>query len=276
MKRACVIGWPIAHSRSPIIHNFWLQELGIDGLYEKQPVKPEELAQFLSSLHERGYSGCNVTIPHKEAVFQLAKPDAIAKRLRAANTLYFADGELQATNTDVEGFWASLKADVPGFSIEGKPAMVLGAGGAARAVIVALLDAGAAEIRVANRTLGRAEELAGLFGDKIKPVDWAKKDQALSDVGLLVNTTALGMEGQPSLEISLENLPPKAAVSDLIYVPLQTRLIEAAQEAGHPVSGGLGMLLHQAVRGFELWFGKRPQVTPALRSLVEADVRRKS
>ncbi|MDP4822788.1 MAG: shikimate dehydrogenase [Aestuariivirgaceae bacterium] len=276
MIRACVIGWPISHSRSPLIHGHWLKQHGIDGAYEKKAVEPAHLREFLSDLSKAGYAGCNVTIPHKEAAFHCAKPDELAARLGAANTFYLRDGTLHATSTDGEGFIASLKDDADGMDLKGKSVLVLGAGGAARAIILALLDQGVERIDLANRTPGRAIELSRQFGARIKPLSWEQVPQAMENQSLLVNTTSLGMHGQPPLEISLDRLPSAAAVADIVYVPLNTPLLEQAAMRGHPTSGGLGMLLHQAVRGFELWFGTRPQVTASLRALVEADVRKTS
>ena len=272
MIRACVIGWPISHSRSPLIHGYWLKKYGIDGAYEKKAVEPENLENFLNSLASQGYAGCNVTIPHKEHAFRIAKPDQPARDLGAANTLYLRDGILHATSTDGEGFIASLKADVPGLELVGKSALVLGAGGAARAIIQALLQQGFDRIDLANRTSERADELARHFGPRVKPIAWEKINDAMEGQALLVNTTSLGMKGQPPLAVSLEKLPRTATVADIIYVPLETPLLKAAMERGNHTSGGLGMLLHQAMRGFELWFGTRPEVTAELRTLVEADV----
>ena len=272
MIRACVIGWPISHSRSPLIHNYWLKQYAIAGAYEKKAVEPEQLENFLKNLEPQGYAGCNVTIPHKEAAFKLAKPDEIARKLGAANTLYIRDGILHATSTDGEGFIASLKADVPTIQLAAKSALVLGAGGAARAIIQALLQEGVERIELANRTPERAADLARHFGSRVKPLAWQNIDVAMREQALLVNTTSLGMKGQPPLIVELRKLPLTAAVADIVYVPLVTPLLQAAVQRGNPVSGGLGMLLHQAVRGFELWFGTRPHVTPELRALVQADV----
>lgn len=272
MIRACVIGWPISHSRSPLIHGYWLKKYGIDGAYEKKAVEPENLESFLSTIAVQGYVGCNVTIPHKEQAFRIAKPDALARELGAANTLYLRDGILHATSTDGEGFIASLKADVADLELGGKSALVLGAGGAARAIIQTVLQHGVERIDLANRTSERAEELARHFGPRVKPIAWEKINDAMEGKALLVNTTSLGMKGQPPLVVSLDKLPRTATVADIVYVPLETPLLKAAAERGNRISGGLGMLLHQAVRGFELWFGMRPEVTAELRALVEADV----
>jgi len=273
MKKACVIGWPIAHSRSPLIHGYWLRGYGIAGSYTRVPVEPRNLAGFIGSLRQQGYEGCNVTIPHKEACFQLvAAADQTTRRLGVVNTIYHRDGTLLGTSTDGEGFLTNLRAHVPDFSANAAPAMILGAGGSATAVAAALLDAGVPEIRLANRTLERAEQLRDQFGPRISPIPWAKAPDRFQECGLLVNTTSLGMQGQPELDVSLDRLPPQAVVSDIVYVPLETKLIRRAQERGHRTVGGLGMLLHQAVRGFHLWFGVKPEVTRDLHDLVAADV----
>jgi shikimate dehydrogenase len=272
-RAACLIGWPAAHSRSPVIHKYWLKSFGIDGDYRIEAVKPEDFAAFVARLGERGYLGANVTLPHKEQALRVADADARARAVGAANTLWFENGALRATNTDVEGFVGSLDASVPGWDKAGE-ALVLGAGGAARAVVFGLVERGFKTIHLANRTLPRAEELARQFGASVKPATWDRVATLLPRAALLVNTTSLGMKGQPPLEIDLEPLPAGATVSDVVSVPLETPLLTAARARGLKTSDGLGMLLHQAVRGFSLWFGKRPTVTPDLRALVEADLTR--
>lgn len=273
MKKACVIGWPIAHSRSPLIHGYWLKRYGIEGSYVRVPVEPRNLAGFIGSLREQGFEGCNVTIPHKEACFHLVtSADDTTRRLGVVNTVYHRDGKLLGTSTDGEGFLASLLAAVPDFAAAAAPAMILGAGGSATAIAAALLEAGVPEIRLANRTLERAEQLRGHLGTRIAPVSWDQAPDRFQDCGLLVNTTSLGMQGQPELDISLDRLPLHAVVSDIVYVPLETKLIRRARQRGHRTVGGLGMLLHQAVRGFHLWFGVQPEVTRELHDLVAADV----
>ncbi|MGX4773922.1 shikimate dehydrogenase [Bradyrhizobium guangdongense] len=268
---ACLIGWPAAHSRSPLIHHYWLRTLGIEGGYVIEAVPPEDLRDFVLRLSLRGFVGANVTIPHKEAVLALSTPDTRAKAVGAANTLWFADGELRSTNTDVEGFLGNLDASTPGWD-EAEEALVLGAGGASRAVVFGLLDRGVKRIHLANRTLARAEALAAQFGPNVHPLPWDAIDGILPRAKLLVNTTSLGMHGQGALDVDVARLPIGAVVTDLVYVPLVTPLLAAAGDRGLKTADGLGMLLHQAVRGFELWFGQRPEVTAELRALVEADL----
>ncbi|WP_424627993.1 shikimate dehydrogenase [Bradyrhizobium sp. SYSU BS000235] len=270
---ACLIGWPAAHSRSPLIHKFWLKAFGIDGDYRIEAVEPGAFADFIKTLAARGYSGANVTIPHKEQALALSSPDARAQAVGAANTLYFDDGMLRSTNTDVEGFIGNLDASAPGWDTA-EDVLVLGAGGSARAVIFGLIERGIKRVHLANRTASRADALASQFGSSVHPLAWEQVDSVLSRAGLLVNTTSLGMKGQPALDVDITLLPANATVADLVYVPLETELLGAARAHGLKTADGLGMLLHQAVRGFELWFGKRPQVTPELRALVEADLAR--
>jgi shikimate dehydrogenase len=268
---ACLIGWPAAHSRSPLIHHYWLRKLGIEGGYSIESVPPEGFAEFVLHLSAHGYRGANVTIPHKERALLLTEPDARARAVGAANTLYY-DGELlRSTNTDIEGFLNNLDAAAPGWD-RVQHALVLGAGGSSRAVLFGLLERGIGRIALANRSIERAQGLADLFGPRVVPIAWDQIDRALPGAGLLVNTTSLGMKGQPPLEIDLSLLPADAVVADLVYVPLDTPLLSAARARGLRTADGLGMLLHQAVRGFELWFGTRPQVTPELRALVETDL----
>jgi shikimate dehydrogenase len=270
-RAACLIGWPAAHSRSPLIHRNWLRTLGIAGGYVIEAVPPDELQDFVFRLALRGFVGANVTIPHKERVLALSKPDARARAVGAANTLWFADGELNSTNTDVEGVVNNLDASAPGWD-KIDEALVLGAGGSARAVLFGLLERGIGRVHLVNRTPARAQALAEAFGDKVRPAQWSDLDELLPRARLLVNTTSLGMRGQPPLELDIARLPTDAVVADLVYVPLLTSLLSAAKARGLRTADGLGMLLHQAVRGFELWFGQRPVVTPELRALVEADL----
>jgi shikimate dehydrogenase len=270
-RAACLIGWPAAHSRSPLIHRYWLRTHGIAGGYVIEAVPPDEFQDFVFRLALRGFVGANVTIPHKERALAVSKPDERARAIGAANTLWFADGELQSTNTDVEGFVNNLDASAPGWD-KIDEALVLGAGGAARAVVFGLLERGVKCVHLVNRTRERAQALADQFGDKVNPASWDAVAELLSRARLLVNTTSLGMHGQPPLELDVARLPADAVVADLVYVPLVTPLLAAAQARGLRTADGLGMLLHQAVRGFELWFGQRPQVTAELRTLVEADL----
>jgi len=273
---ACLIGWPAAHSRSPLIHRYWMRMLGVEGGYVIEAVPPEDLRDFVLRLSQRGFVGANVTIPHKESVLGLTAPDERARAVGAANTLWFADGQLCSTNTDIEGFINNLEASAPGWDAA-EEALVLGAGGAARAVVFGLLERGIKRVVLANRTIERAEKLAKEFGPKefgpcVSATAWDLIGDVLPRAGLLVNTTSLGMHGQPALELDVKRLPQEAVVADIVYVPLTTPLLAAAQARGLRTADGLGMLLHQAVRGFELWFGKRPQVTSELRALVEADI----
>jgi shikimate dehydrogenase len=268
---ACLIGWPAAHSRSPLIHHYWLRTLGIEGGYVIEAVPPGEFGDFVLRLSVRGFVGANVTIPHKERALALSKPDDRARAVGAANTLWFRDGELRSTNTDVEGFINNLDACAPGWD-GAEEALVLGAGGASRAVLFGLIERGIKRVHLANRTLSRARALADQFGASVAPAAWDSIGDLLPRAGLLVNTTSLGMHGQPALELDAGLLPQNAVVADLVYVPLRTPLLAAAQGRGLKTADGLGMLLHQAVRGFELWFGRRPEVTPELRALVEADL----
>ena len=272
MKKACVIGWPAGHSRSPLIHNFWLAQAGIDGVYERAAVSPANFPDFVRNLRANGYVGANVTIPHKEAAFRmLDEASETARALGAANTLWFEDGRLMGDNTDVRGFLAHLDEAAPGWNAE--TATVIGAGGAARAVAFALMSRGVRDLRLVNRTKARAAALAESAGAAVRVYGWDALAEALDGAGLLVNTTSLGMAGQPALDIDLAPLSPEAVVYDIVYVPLETELLEAARARGLRAVDGLGMLLHQAVPGFFHWFGATPQVTAELRDLVAADIR---
>jgi shikimate dehydrogenase len=273
MVRACVIGYPVRHSRSPLIHGHWLRSHGISGSYERIEVAPEALASFLAGLSERGLVGGNVTLPHKEAVFGAARvTDPVALALRAINTLWLDGTTLCGENTDVFGFLANLDGGAPGWDAELGRVAVIGAGGAARAVVHALLDRGAAEICIFNRTAERARSLASLLGPRLRAADWSDLGALLAGSDLLVNTTSLGMAGQPALDLDLSTLPAEATVCDIVYVPLETRLLRQARARGLRAVDGLGMLLHQAVPGFERWFGVRPQVTAELRDLIIKDI----
>lgn len=274
MIRACVIGWPVEHSRSPLIHRYWLRQYGIDGAYEKEAVRPEDLAAFLGALGARGYAGANVTLPHKEAALRAAESaDEAATAIGAANTLWLdPDGTLHASNTDAYGFMTNLEVGAPDWNKGRRPVMVLGAGGAARAILHGLLEAGASRIVLANRTRDRAEALARAFGPSVSVVDWEDRHRALAGCGLLVNATSLGMTGKEELDIELAALPKDAVVADIVYSPLETKLLAAARARGNRVVDGLGMLLYQAVPGFERWFGIRPEVTPELRAHVAASL----
>jgi shikimate dehydrogenase len=269
---ACVIGWPVAHSRSPLIHRYWLKTHGIAGDYRHEAVAPEDFASFLADLGARGYVGANVTIPHKEAALALSEPDDHARAIGAANTLWLDHGRLRSTNTDVEGFIDNLDASTPGWDRGLTKAVVLGAGGSALAVVDGLVRRGVPQVHVANRTSERAEAFRDRFGAVVQPVRWDALDVVLAGAGLLVNTTSLGMAGGPGLVVDLGLLRPAAVVADLVYVPLETELLAQAKARGLRTADGLGMLLYQAVRGFSLWFGVGPAVTPELRALVERDL----
>ena len=268
--RAGVVGHPVKHSRSPIIHGYWLEQFGINGRYDRYDVKPEDFSHFVKTLSEQGLQGVNVTIPHKEAAF-LALDEATdrARRLKAANTLWFENGKLWGDNTDSIGFLANLDQGHPGWDINAKSALILGAGGAARAIIAGLQERNIEKITIVNRTRERAEELALMSGGQVAVAEWSKLSFQLESADLVVNTTSLGMSGQPDLDLSLDPLGKNALVTDIVYVPLETNLLKQARLRGNPVVDGLGMLLHQAVPGFEHWFGKRSVVTDALRHLVE-------
>ncbi|MGB3743897.1 MAG: shikimate dehydrogenase [Xanthobacteraceae bacterium] len=271
VRAACVIGWPIEHSRSPLIHNYWLKRYRIPGAYRAEAVPPHEFREFVQSLAARGYVGANVTVPHKEAALAWSQPDDRARAVGAANTLW-RDGVLRSTNTDVEGFLHNLDACAPNWDRNGATAVVLGAGGAARAVIYGLLERGTRRIVAINRTPRRTQDLRQRFGTQIQTADWAERDASLTDASLLVNATTLGMHGQPDLAIDVGRLPAAAIVADLVYVPLDTPLLRAARARGLCTADGIGMLLHQAVRGFLLWFGKKPEITNELKGLLERDL----
>lgn len=273
MKKACVIGWPIAHSRSPLIHNYWLAKYGLEGLYERHPVNSQDLPEFLRNLGAHGYVGCNVTIPHKEAALQyIDHIDDVVRRNGSLNTVYLVGGETHATSTDGEGFYQNLISTVPSLELRGKRAILIGAGGSAKAVIERLQRAGIAEIAVMNRTRAKIDDLKASFGSIISnlPADHFVSES--KSAALLVNATSQGMAGQPKLEIDLSALPPDAIVADLVYVPLETDLLKVAKARDLRTVGGLGMLLHQAVVGFEKWFGVRPEITAELYNLVAADI----
>lgn len=272
-RAACVIGWPAGHSRSPLIHNYWIRQHGLTAEYRREAVPPEEFSAFVASFGERGYVGANVTLPHKEAALKLSQPDDRAEAVGAANTLWLEGRVLRSTNTDVEGFLENLDAAAAGWDSSLSSAIVLGAGGAARAVVFALLQRGAERVYLANRTFEKAQAFRARFGDRVQPLRWDQVNGVLAGTQLLVNATSLGMNGQPELDINVSDLPPGAVVTDIVYAPLQTSLLAAAKKRGLRTADGLGMLLHQAVRGFSLWFGVRPEVTAELRALVEADLK---
>ena len=267
---AGVFGWPIDHSRSPRLHGYWLRKYGIDGAYVPFATHPSKLEQAIRALAVLGFRGGNITLPHKERALGLVDAvTTVAKRIGAVNTLIVReDGTIQGDNTDGYGFLAHLIATRPDWSGANGPAVVLGAGGAARAIVVALLEAGVPEVRLVNRTTRRAEELAAAIGGPISVRSGDDREAALKDAGLLVNSTNLGQAGQAPLGIALDNLPTEALVYDIVYTPLMTELLKAAQARGNPIVDGIGMLLHQATPGFAAWFGREPEVTPELRSFV--------
>ncbi|MCG7628282.1 shikimate dehydrogenase [Epibacterium sp. MM17-32] len=264
---AGVIGCPIAHSKSPQIHRHWLTTHGINGHYMPMHVEPEDLETVVRMMPRMGFVGANVTIPHKQAIMDIAdKVTDRAKLMGAANTLIFReDGSVVADNTDGYGFITNLHDGAPEWDPKSGPATVFGAGGASRAVVASLIEAGVPEIRLTNRTRARADDLAEAFGQKIKVIDWVQAGNILEDAALVVNTTSLGMVGQRALRVPLDGLQPGTVVTDLVYAPLKTGLLQTAEDAGCTVVDGLGMLLHQAVPGFERWFGQRPDVDDAAR-----------
>lgn len=267
---AAVIGHPIAHSRSPRLHGYWLRHYGIDGHYVPLDVAPENLAEVVGAMRKMGFKGANVTIPHKEAVLTLV--DTLtdsAKAIGAVNTLVFKDDEtILGDNTDGYGFIENLRQGAPDWQGDRGPALVLGAGGAARAIVFSLLDAGVPKVMIANRTRERAETLREDFGDAVEVIDWSDAESSMADAATLVNTTALGMTGKAPLTLCLDALSKDAVVTDIVYSPLKTDLLRQAEMAGCQTVDGIGMLLHQAVPGFEAWFGRRPEVTAALQEEV--------
>lgn len=271
-RRACVMGHPVAHSRSPMIHNYWLKQLGIAGSYELKDLTPEEFPAFVGDLAGNGYVGGNVTVPHKEAAFRaVAARDAAAEAVGAVNTLWLENGRLMGGNSDTHGFIANLDDRAPGWNVPGCRAVVLGAGGAGRSAVYALRGRGV-EVHLVNRTAARAEELARRFAPGVQAHGFDGLARLLPQADLLVNCTSLGLAGKAPLEIDLAPLKARAVVYDVIYVPLETALLAAARKRGHRTVDGLGMLLQQAGFGFRKWFGGDPQVTPELRAMLEADI----
>jgi shikimate dehydrogenase len=268
-RLAGVLGWPVSHSRSPRLHGFWLERYAIDGAYLPLPVRPERFESAVRALADLGFAGANVTIPHKEAAFALCdEVSEVARRAGSVNTLVFRGGRIHGTSTDGFGCLESIRGQAPGWSAEAGPAVILGAGGAVRAVAAALLDAGCPRLTLVNRTASRAEAIARDLGG---PVEVATTPP-LAEAALLINGTSLGMQGEPPLEIDLAPLPPAAVVQDMVYVPLETPLLAAARARGLRAVDGLGMLLHQARPGFEAWFGVAPQVDAELRDFVLQDL----
>ena len=269
---AGVMGWPVAHSRSPVIHNHWIRQYGLQGAYGLFPVQPERLQDAVRGLRALGLAGCNVTIPHKvDAMQWMDLVDPLARRVGAINTIVVTpEGALHGFNNDGFGYIQSLRDARPDWQASAGPATVLGAGGAARAIVLSLLDQGATEVRLLNRTRAKAQAMADEFGPCVQVFDWSERHESLSSIALLVNTTNQGMHGEPALDIRLERLPQTALVSDAIYIPLETPLLRAARLRGNATVNGLGMLLNQARPAFQAWFGPLPEITPALHQAVMA------
>jgi shikimate dehydrogenase len=266
------MGHPVAHSRSPMIHGYWLKNLGIAGSYELKDLLPEDFSAFVTNLTANGFVGGNVTVPHKEMAFGLChRRDAAAEAIGAVNTLWLEDGKLIGGNSDTHGFITHLDMNAPGWEVKGGRAVVLGAGGSARSAVYAFVNRGL-EVKLVNRTLGRAQELAAHFGVKVKAHTYADLPGLLPEADVLVNCTSCGMDGKPALEIDITPLKKSAVVYDVVYVPLETEFLAKASARGHRTVDGLGMLLQQAGFGFRKWFGGDPQVTPELRAIVEADI----
>lgn len=269
---AGVMGWPVAHTRSPAIHNHWIAKHGLKGAYVQLPVHPDRLEAAIRGLPALGFAGCNVTVPHKVSAMRfMDEVHPAAQRVAAINTIVVQpDGRLLGMNNDGAGYIQSLRDADAAWRGDAGPALVLGAGGAARAIVVALLDEGVPEVRIANRTPEKAQALADAFGSRVKVVPWAERNAAMAGVSLLVNTTTQGMHGQGELDVQLHDLPQEAMVSDAIYIPMETALLAQARLRGHRTVNGLGMLLNQARPAFQSWFGVLPEVTPELRALVQA------
>jgi shikimate dehydrogenase len=270
------MGWPVMHSRSPALHNYFFRHYGLAGTYLPLAIAPDRLAPALRALAPLGFAGCNLTIPHKERALAIVdEVDPLARRIGAISCVVVRpDGSLWGTNNDVHGFARNILQEQPEWRADAGPAVVIGAGGGARAVVYSLVDRGAREIRLINRTRGRAETVAREFGSVVKTIDWQDRDRALEGAAMLVNTTSQGMVGQPPLDLDLAKLPPAALVSDIVYIPVETPLLAAARRRGNRTVDGLGMLLHQACIAWRLWFGIDPEVTPALRATIEATIPR--
>jgi len=269
---AGLLGWPVAHSRSPVIHNHWLAQYGMPGRYVLFPVPPEKLEAAVRGLSVLGLRGCNVTTPHKQAIFPLLdRVDDLARLIGAVNTVVVEkDGTLTGFNNDGNGFVQSLRDADPAWRPDSGPILVLGAGGASRAVVASLAAQGAREIRVANRTIDKAQAIAAAVGSTVRVVPWEQREEALDGIAMLANATSLGMSGKPPLDIALDRLPARAVVGDLIYIPPETPLLAAARRRGNITVNGLGLLLNQARPAFNAWFGVMPEITPALRAAIQA------
>jgi shikimate dehydrogenase len=269
---AGVMGVPVVHSRSPKLHNYWLAKYGLSGVYVPLAITAGQLRAALRALPALGFSGCNLTIPHKEAALEIVDQiDPLARRVGAVNCVVVAaDGSLKGQNHDAFGYIESVREAQPSWRADRGPIIVIGAGGGARAVLVSLIDAGASEIRLVNRTLARAKSLARELGGSIMALNWQEREAALEDAAMLINATSQGMVGEPPLDLALDSLPVSALVSDVIYIPRETALLAAARKRGNQTVNGLGMLLHQARPAFHAWFGIMPEVTAELRAMIEA------
>lgn len=269
-RLAGVAGWPIAHSRSPQLHNFWLRRYEIDGAYIPLAIKPDNFESAVRALPKLGFSGCNVTLPHKEAALDVCdRVDSAARMIGAVNTIVVTeDGSLEGSCTDGYGFLQALKEGAPELDLTGTRALLVGAGGSARAIAFALLEGGVSELIIVNRSRARAEKLSNSMGGEIKVADWGKRSEQLDEIQLLVNSTTLGMQGQPKLDLALDILPRDSVVMDAVYTPILTPLLAAAQGRGNRIVDGLGMLLHQARPGFAAWFGRQPVVDQEIRDHV--------
>jgi shikimate dehydrogenase len=272
-RAACVMGWPVKHSRAPIIHGYWIEKHRLDVDFRLEAVPPEQFAEFLAHLADRGYVGGSATMPHKQMALELTEADARAKAIGAANVIWLDRGKLRSTNSDVDGFVAALDESAPGWDANADKAVVFGAGGAARAVVYGLLERGVARIHVHNRTASKAQALRERFGPKVVPTSDHDLRAALDRAALVVNAASFGMHGNPELDVDLSSVRDDAVVADVVYVPLETGLLRRARARGLRVSDGLGMLLHQGPGCFEKWFGVRPVVTKELRARVEEALR---
>jgi len=271
---AGVMGWPVMHSRSPLLHNYWFKQHGLTGTYVPLAIAPATLAAALRALHPLGFAGCNLTLPHKQAAMTVVdEVDALAKNIGAISCVIARpDGSLAGTNNDCYGFIENLRQSQPGWRADAGPIVVIGAGGGARAVCYGLAQEGAREIRVVNRSLARAQEIANNFGGPLKALPWEQRHDALDGAAMVVNTTSCGMVGQPALDLKLDKLSKNALAADIIYIPLETPLLAAARARGNPTVNGLGMLLHQGRPAWKAWFGIEPQVTAELRALLEETI----
>jgi shikimate dehydrogenase len=272
MRAACIIGWPVEHSRSPLMHNHWIAKYSIQGIYRREAVAPANFPEFIATLADRGYVGANITQPHKEMALKCSAPDDRARAVGVANTLWFEDGRLRSTNTDVEGFIGALDASAPGWDSDKRSALVIGAGGAARAVVYGFIERGFDRIVVVNRTIEKADLLRSSFGGRIIPAHWEDLPSVIKEASVIANATNLGMKGHASLDIDLRIARDDAVVGEVVYTPLETPLLTQAKARGLRTADGLDMLIYQAGRGFEKWFGVRPEVTQELRAIMAKDL----